>query len=169
MYDRIETELRGVQHALHSNQAVSTVPLPLEETKLGDAPAQLHRIVDATEARLHCMQEEKEQATVALKQTQEEVIEKHWVAQQEKDDLQIKFEEDKAQIQKEKEQLLTEQVGVKEAVNRALQSVTGLEQIEEDPMESRVANLVVAIQQIQQKVAELELQALLGTLQEVWD
>jgi hypothetical protein len=40
---------------------------------------------------------------VALKQAQEEVIEQCRVAQQEKDDLQIKFEEDKVQIQKEKE------------------------------------------------------------------
>jgi hypothetical protein len=39
----------------------------------------------------------------------------------------VKFTEDRAQIQKEKEQLLAEQVGVKEAVNRALHSVTGLE------------------------------------------
>jgi len=31
----------------------------------------------------------------------------------EKDDLQAKFAEDKAQIQKEKEQLLPEQIGVK--------------------------------------------------------
>jgi hypothetical protein len=43
---------------------------------------------------------------VALKQAQEEVIEKRRVAQQEKDELQAKFEEDKAQIQHEKEQLL---------------------------------------------------------------
>jgi hypothetical protein len=45
MYDRIETELRGVQQALHSSHAVSTAPLPSEEPELGDEPAQLHRIV----------------------------------------------------------------------------------------------------------------------------
>jgi hypothetical protein len=67
---------------------------------------------------------------VALKQAQEEVIEEHRVVQQEKDDLQIKFEKDKAQIWEDKEQLLTEKVGVKKAVNRALRSVIGLEQIE---------------------------------------
>jgi hypothetical protein len=61
----------------------------------------------------------------------------------------IKFEEDKAQIQKEKEQLLMEQVRVKEAVNRALYFVIGLEQIEEDPVESQLINLVASIQQLQ--------------------
>jgi hypothetical protein len=76
MYERIEAELRGVQQALHSSHAVSTAPPPSEETELGDEPAQLHRIADATEAHLRRMQEEKEQATVALKQAQEEVIEK---------------------------------------------------------------------------------------------
>jgi hypothetical protein len=36
---------------------------------------------------------------------------------------------------RKKEQLLTEQMGVKEAVTRALRSVSGLAQIEEDTME----------------------------------
>jgi hypothetical protein len=76
MYDRIETELRGVQQALHSSRAVSTAPLPSEEPELGDEPTQLCRIVDVTEAHLRHAQEEKEQATVALKQAQEEVVEK---------------------------------------------------------------------------------------------
>jgi hypothetical protein len=43
-----------------------------------------------------------------LKQEKEEALEKLWVAQQEKDDLQVKFEEDKEKIQKEKDQLLAE-------------------------------------------------------------
>jgi hypothetical protein len=38
-----------------------------------------------------------------------------------------------------------EQVGVKEAVNRALHSVIGLEKKEEDPVEHQVAKLVEAI------------------------
>jgi hypothetical protein len=104
---------------------------------------------------------------VALKQAQEEIIEQRRVAQQEKDDLQIKFEEDRAQIQQEKEQLLTEQVGVKEAVHRALRSVTGLEKMEEDPVESQVVKLAEAIQQLQQRIAELELQTVPSTPQEV--
>jgi hypothetical protein len=49
------------------------------------------------------------------------------VAQQEKDDIQAKFAEDRVQIQKEKEQLLAEKIGVKEAVTRALCSMMGLE------------------------------------------
>jgi len=51
MYDRIETELRGVQQALHSSRAVSTTSPPLEEPEMGDEPAQLRRIVDATAGR----------------------------------------------------------------------------------------------------------------------
>jgi hypothetical protein len=75
---------------------VSTVPPPLEEPELGDDPIQLQRIADVTEAFLRHAQEEKEQATVALKQAHEEVVEQRGVAQQEKDDLQTKFEEEKS-------------------------------------------------------------------------
>jgi hypothetical protein len=74
---------------------VSTTPPPSEETELGDEPTQLHRLADVTEACLRRAQEEIEQATVALKQAQEEVIEKRQVAQQEKVSLQSKFEEEK--------------------------------------------------------------------------
>jgi hypothetical protein len=155
MHERIEAELRGVQQALHSSHVVSTVPPPSKESDLGDEPTQLHRIDDATEARLRRAQEEKEQATVALKKEQEEVIEQRRVAQQEKDDLQTKFEEERAQIQQEKEQLLVEQVGVKEVVNRALHSVTGLEKKEEDPVEHQVVKIVESIQQLQQRIAYL--------------
>jgi hypothetical protein len=52
MYDQIETELQGVQQALHSIHAVSTMPLPSEEIELGDEPAQLHRLANTVEARL---------------------------------------------------------------------------------------------------------------------
>jgi hypothetical protein len=76
MYDRIEAELRGVQQALYSSRTVSTAPPPSEEPELGDEPAQLCRLADVTEAHLHRAQAEKYQATVALKQAQEEVIEK---------------------------------------------------------------------------------------------
>jgi flagellar biosynthesis GTPase FlhF len=132
MFDRIEAELKGVQQALYSSRAVSTAPLSSGDIEVGDEPAQLRRLADSTEAHLRRVQEEKEQATEALKQEKEEAIEQRRVAQQEKDDLQVKFAEDRAQIQKEKEQLLTEQMGVKEAVTRALRSVSGLAQIEED-------------------------------------
>jgi hypothetical protein len=63
---------------------------------------------------------------VALKQAQEEMVEKHWVTQKEKDDLQTKFEEERVQVKQEKEQLLAEHLGVKEAVDRALFSMMGL-------------------------------------------
>jgi hypothetical protein len=63
MYDRIEVELRGVQQALQSSRTVSTMPLPSGEQELGDEPAQLRRLADATEAHLRRAQEETEQAT----------------------------------------------------------------------------------------------------------
>ena len=102
-----------------------------------------------------------------MKQAKDEAIEQRPFAQQGKDDLQAKFAEDRVQIQKEKEQLLAEHIGVKEAVTRALHSVTGLEQMGEDPVESQVGKLVEAIQQIHARVAELELQAVSSTPQEV--
>jgi hypothetical protein len=49
-----------------------------------------------TEAHLHRAQAKKDQATAALKQEQEEAIEKRRIAQQEKDALQVKFEEERA-------------------------------------------------------------------------
>jgi hypothetical protein len=52
MYEKIQAELRGVQQALHSSHAVSTVPPPSEETELGDDPTQLCRLADATKAHL---------------------------------------------------------------------------------------------------------------------
>jgi hypothetical protein len=69
--------------------------------------------------------------------------------QQEKDDLQANFAEDRAQIQKEKEQLLANQIEVKEAVTRALCFVMGLEHMEEHPVESQVGKLAKSIQQLQ--------------------
>jgi VIT1/CCC1 family predicted Fe2+/Mn2+ transporter len=73
-------------------------------------------------------QEETTQATQALKKAQEEIIEAtSSCATREGHALQEKFEEDRAKIQKEKEQLLAKQIGIEEAVNRAFLSVTGLE------------------------------------------
>jgi hypothetical protein len=48
-------------------------------------------------------------------------------AKQEKLALQAKFDEEKSQLQQEKEQLLMEQLEVKEVVNRALRSVVFIE------------------------------------------
>jgi hypothetical protein len=52
IYNHIKVELQGVQQALQSIHAVSTVPLPLETLELGDEPSQLHRITDIVEAHL---------------------------------------------------------------------------------------------------------------------
>jgi hypothetical protein len=52
MFDRIEAELKGVQHALYSNCAISTAPLLVGDVEVGDEPAQLCRLEDSTEAHL---------------------------------------------------------------------------------------------------------------------
>jgi hypothetical protein len=79
------------------------------------------------------------------------------------------FEEDKAKIQKEKDQLLAEKTVVKEAVTKSLRSVSGLAQEEEESTEMQVGKLAEAIQQLQARVMELELQAVSSTPQEVHD
>jgi hypothetical protein len=58
----------------------------------------------------------------------------------------VKFAEERAQIQKDKEKLLMEQIGVKEAITRALLSAMGLKHMEEDPVESQVGKLFESIQ-----------------------
>jgi hypothetical protein len=89
--------------------------------------------------------------------------------QQEKNALQEKFEEDRVKFQKEKEQLLTKQIGFEEVVNRAFRSVTGLEKKAEEPIEHQVMKLNEVIQQLQQRVMELELHTIPQTPQEVCD
>jgi hypothetical protein len=68
-----------------------------------------------------------------LKQEKEEVLEKLRVArycvityENEKNEFWAMLEEDKENIQREKDQLLAEQTTVKEAVNKALHFVLGL-------------------------------------------
>jgi hypothetical protein len=109
------------------------------------------------------------QATHALKQAQEEVIKQRRATQQEKDSIQAKFEEDKVKIQKEKENLLAKHIGIEETVNKSFRSVTGLEQKAKEPIEFQVMKLVEVIQQLQQRVMELELQTIPQTPQEVSD
>jgi hypothetical protein len=104
-----------------------------------------------------------------LKQGKEESLEQHRVVKQERENLQVKFAQDREQIQNENEQLLTEQMGVKEAVTRELCFVPGLAHIEEDIVENQLENLAEDIQQLQERVVELELQAVPSTLQEVRD
>jgi hypothetical protein len=65
--------------------------------------------------------------------------------------------------------MLANQIGVKEAVTRSLLYVTGLENMEEYPVENQVGRLSESIQQLQQRIAELELQTVSSTPQEVRD
>jgi hypothetical protein len=127
IYSRIKVELQGMQQALQSSRTVSTAPPPLGTPELGDEPAQLHRIADTVEAHLRRAQEETTQATQALAQAQEDLLEKRSTAEREKLSLQVKFDEEKSQLHKEKEQLLAEKLEVKERVTRALRSVTVVE------------------------------------------
>jgi hypothetical protein len=60
--------------------------------------------------------------------------------------------------------LLAKQVGVKEAVNMTHFSVTGLEHKEEDPVEHQVAQLAESIQNLQQRITDIELQTIPSTL-----
>jgi len=85
------------------------------------------------------------------------IIEQHRVAEQEKVSLQENFEEEKAQMLQEKEQLITEKLEVKEVVNKALRYVTGLEIKVEDHIEHQVEKLAEAIQQLEQRITDLKL------------
>jgi hypothetical protein len=113
MYSQIEIALQGVQQALQSIRAISTTPFPEGTTEVGYESVHLCNIVDIVEVRLRHAQEEKAQATQALKKSQEEIIEQCQATQQEKNALQAQFEEDRAKIQKEKEKLLAKKIEVK--------------------------------------------------------
>jgi hypothetical protein len=58
MYNRIESELQGVQQELWSSYAVSTAPLLEGTTEEGDELVQLRKIAAIFEARLWKAQEE---------------------------------------------------------------------------------------------------------------
>jgi hypothetical protein len=169
MYDRIEGEIQGVQRALQSNRTVSMAPMLEGTTEAGDESVQLRKIVDIVEVHLQKEEEVTAQATQALKKAQEEIIEQCRAPHQEKEAIQDKFDKDRAKIQKEKEQLLMKKIEIKEAFNRAFHSVTGLEQKSEEPLDCQVMKLVEVIQQLQQRVVDLELQIILSTLQEERD
>jgi hypothetical protein len=68
--------------------------------------------------------------------------------------------EDRAKVQKEKEQLIAKQIRIEEAVNKAFFSLTGLEQKAEQPIERQMMKLTEFIHQLQQRVVELELQTI---------
>jgi hypothetical protein len=56
---------------------------------------------------------------------------------------------------------------MEEVVNREFCSVTGLEKKREEPFEHQVMKLAEVIQQLQQRVMELEIQTIPSTPQEV--
>jgi hypothetical protein len=61
------------------------------------------------------------------------------------------------------------QIGIEEAINRSFHSVTGLEQKVEEPLERQVMKLAEVIQQLQQRIVDLELQTIPSTPQEEHD
>jgi DNA-binding transcriptional MerR regulator len=67
------------------------------------------------------------------------------------------------------EQLLEEQVVVKEVVSKACHPLSGLAQEEQESVEAQVKKLAETIQQLQARITELEAQAVSSTPQEVRD
>jgi hypothetical protein len=86
-----------------------------------------------------------------------------------KDDFWMMLEEEKEKIKREKDHLLIEKTPVKQVVRRTLHSVPCLAQEENEVVEVQVMKLVEAIQQLQARVMELELQVVPRTLLEVHD
>jgi hypothetical protein len=72
------------------------------------------------------------QATQALAQVQKYLEEKHSATEWENIALQAKWDEEKAQLQQSKEQLLAKKLKVKEMVHRALRSVIVVEVKDEE-------------------------------------
>ena len=143
--------------------------MPEGTPKVGDESVQLHRIVDLVKVHLQKAEEVTTQATQSLKHAHEEIIEQRQAAQQEKEAIQENFDKELTKIQKEKEQLLAKQIGIEEAVNKSFCSMNGLEQKAEEPIERQVMKLAKVIQQLQQRVVELELQAISSTPQKEHD
>jgi uncharacterized protein YaaN involved in tellurite resistance len=63
LYEHIKKELKDLQEAIYVSRAVSNAPSSLMIIELVDEPTQLRRLVNAKEARLHRVQEEKEKDT----------------------------------------------------------------------------------------------------------
>jgi hypothetical protein len=59
MYNRIETELRGVQRSLQSSHAAPTMPLLEGTIEARDESVQLHKIADIIEFCLWNIEEER--------------------------------------------------------------------------------------------------------------
>jgi hypothetical protein len=81
-----------------------------------------------------------------LTQVQGVLVEKCSAIERENLSLQVKFNEEKAQLQQGKEQLLIEQLEVKESVNRELRSMTIVDVEAKDQAMKQVAQLEEWIQ-----------------------
>jgi hypothetical protein len=169
LYERIEKELKDIHQAIHSSRTVPIAPFSSEILESGDEPTQLRILADATYFRLQRVQEEKEQATEALNKEKEEALEQLRAVQKEKYEIRAMYEEDNVKMKKEKYQLLAEQTAVKEAVTKSLRSVSGLAQEEPESTDMKVGKLAEAIQQIQEWIMDLDVQAVMRTPQEVHD
>jgi hypothetical protein len=90
-------------------------------------------------------------------------------AEQEKLALQAKWEEVKATLQQDREHMITEQLEVYERVHKALHSMTIIEVQIEERVPQQVAQLEGVIQQLQQRIADLELRTVPKTPQETRD
>jgi hypothetical protein len=74
----------------------------------------------------------------------------------EKEELQMKLQEEKDQLQRKKESLLTEKVMVKETISKSCLFVTRLVQEEQDLVKSQVMKLIETLQYIHARIIELE-------------
>jgi len=109
------------------------------------------------------------QATQYLAQAQEDLLEQSSNVEREKLALQAKWEEEKEVLQQDKEQLLAEQLEVQEWVHRELYSVTIIEVQTEERVPQQVPQLEGVIQQLQQRIADLELRIVPETPQDIRD
>jgi hypothetical protein len=96
-------------------------------------------------------------ATQALAQAQSAHEEQRRKEEQEQLDLQVKWEEEKSQLQQSKDQLLAEKLETQERFHKALRSVTVIEVNMEDRLPQQVTQLEVVIQQLQHRIMDLEL------------
>jgi hypothetical protein len=104
-----------------------------------------------------------------LTQVQGVLVEQRSVAEQKKSSLQGKWNDEKAQLQQGNEQLLVEQLEVKEAIKRALFFVIVIEVQTEERVPQQVAQLEDMILKLQQHIADLELHVVPETPHKIRD
>jgi hypothetical protein len=80
------------------------------------------------------LKKKKDEVLVQLQTTHDNVA----AQESEKEELQVKFQEEKSQIQREKEKLLIEWPMVKEVVSKECHFVLGLAQEEKESVEAQV-------------------------------